>query len=89
MNLWAFRPPFLDGLARLWAGFRAASPGPEDEFALPDAVSRLLVEGLRVRVLDTDEEAFGLTAPGDLPRVRAAIARRVAAGLYPPDLRVA
>ncbi len=87
MNLWAFRPPFLDGLARLWAEFRAAAPGPEVEFALPDAVSRLLEEGLRVRVLDTDEEAFGLTAPADLPRVRAAIAQRVAAGLYPADLR--
>lgn len=87
MNLWAFRPPFLDGLARLWSEFRAGAPGQDDEFALPDAVGRLLEEGLRVRVLDTDEEAFGLTAPGDLPRVRAAIARRVAAGLYPADLR--
>lgn len=87
MNMWAFRPPFLDGLGRLWSEFRAGAPGPGDEFALPDAVSRLLEEGLRVRVLDTDEEAFGLTAPGDLPRVRAAITERVAAGLYARDLR--
>jgi hypothetical protein len=87
MNLWAFRPPLLDALARLWEEFRAA-PSPDEEFALPGAVNRLLAEGIPVRVLDTDEEAFGLTSPEDLPRVRQAIARRVVAGAYPADLRV-
>ncbi len=67
------------------AGRRDAD-GPE--FQLPAAVNALLAErAIVVRLLPTDEPAFGLTTARDLPPVRDAIARLVAEGRYPADLR--
>ena len=51
---------------------------------MPDALIR---EGkARVRVLSTSERWFGVTYPGDMEAVRAAIAAKKASGEYPVHL---
>ena len=39
-----------------------------------------------MRVLSTDERWFGVTYPGDMEAVRAAIAEKKASGEYPEHL---
>jgi len=41
---------------------------------------------LRIRVLRTEEEWFGLTYPEDLPRARMMIERLIDRGVYPSPL---
>ena len=88
MNLWGFVPPFLDSLRDRWSAFREGS-SPEAEFLLPSAVTNLIDAGVaEVEAIPTSERPFGLTRPEDLPRVQMEIARLVADGGYPADLRI-
>ena len=88
MNCWGFTPAFFAGLD---AQFRAflAERGHElkAEFYLPAAVSTLIARGeATARVLPTESTWFGVTYREDKPRVEAAIAALVQAGLYPAKL---
>jgi len=57
------------------------------EFYLPASVSAMITRGeARVRVLPTANTWFGVTYREDKPRVQAAIAGLVQAGLYPEKL---
>ena len=87
MNLWAFRPSILAGLRQGWGAFLEGGPRDADEFMIPNAVNRAIEGGADVRVVRTDASAFGITARDDLDRARAALARLVAEGAYPADLR--
>jgi molybdopterin-guanine dinucleotide biosynthesis protein A len=87
MNLWAFRASILADLRRGWSSFLDAGPSDAEEFMIPDAVNRAIRGGADVRVVRTDAKAFGITARSDLDRARASIARLVARGAYPADLR--
>jgi hypothetical protein len=88
LNLWGFTPDLFGELETGFGRFLAGQGGdPAAEFYLPAAVDAALRAGrAEVTVLPTEEEWFGVTFREDLPRVRAAVAARVAAGLYPSPL---
>ncbi len=93
MNCWGFHPAFLSRLDRAFQSFLAglSAPVPTDllkaEFYLPAAVSSQISRGgLRVRVLPTAAQWFGVTYREDKPRVEQAIATLIADGQYPPAL---
>lgn len=90
MNLWGFRPSVLPEMESRFARFMetAASENPlRAEFYLPSVPDALIREGkARVRVLSTGERWFGVTYPGDMDAVRAAIAEKKARGEYPEHL---
>ena len=90
MNLWGFRPSILPAMERRFALFlENTMPGNplRSEFYLPSVPDALIHAGkARVRVLSTDERWFGITYPGDMEAVRAAIAEKKASGEYPEHL---
>ena len=90
MNLWGFKPSILPEMEERFADFLRKSV-PENplrgEFYLPSVPDALIREGkARVRVLSTSERWFGVTYPGDMEAVRAAIAEKKASGEYPEHL---
>jgi hypothetical protein len=83
-----FTPALFEGLDRQFSEFLAARGGEEKaEFYLPAAVSTMIAQGeATVEVLPTGDSWFGVTNRADKPRVEAALAALVAAGVYPPKL---
>lgn len=88
MNCWGFTPALFAGLDAQFREFLTARGGEaKSEFYLPAAVSAMIGRGeARVRVLPTASTWFGVTYREDKPRVQAAIAGLVRAGLYPEKL---
>jgi hypothetical protein len=89
LNAWGFTPSVFAELRARFVHFleRNVDRLPTAEFFLPDVVGELIREQrARVHVLPTAEKWFGVTYPGDVPRVRTAIAELTAAGLYPRPL---
>ena len=90
MNLWGFKVSVLPEMeSRFEAFLRDEAPkNPlRGEFYLPSVPDALIREGkARVRVLPTSERWFGVTYPGDMEAVRAAIAEKKASGEYPVHL---
>ncbi len=88
MNCWGFTPALFPALGRHFEAFLGARGSESQaEFYLPAAVSALIAEGeARVEVLPTEAEWFGVTYREDKPRVAAAIASLVRAGVYPERL---
>lgn len=88
LNLWGFTTALFPELERGFSEFLAErGSDPKAEFYLPAGVDAALRAGrAEVSVLPTEEEWFGVTYRDDLPRVRAAVAARVEAGLYPSPL---
>ena len=90
MNLWGFKRNILPEMeARFCAFLRDEMPLElmRREFYLPGVPDALIREGkARVRVLSTTERWFGVTYPGDMEAVRAAIAAKKASGEYPVQL---
>jgi hypothetical protein len=89
MNFWGFTPAVFDRLEEGFAAFLGRSgEDPEAEFYLPTVVNEMIAAGsARVKYLPTSESWFGMTYPGDLPRVRSWIRELVGRGIYPEDLR--
>jgi len=87
MNMWGLPLRVLRDLGGRFPAFLNGSDLLTAEYQLPTVIGELIREGrLRVRVLRTEEEWFGLTHPEDLPRVRAAVERLIEAGIYPSPL---
>ena len=88
MNCWGFTPALFPGLDAQFQSFlRERGQEPKAEFYLPAAVSALIGRGeARVRVLPTASTWFGVTYREDKPRVQAAVAAWVRAGVYPEKL---
>ena len=91
MNCWGFTPaifPLLD--ARFRAFLETTPPealAAKAEFYLPASISSLIAEArLRVRVLPTASDWFGVTYREDRPQVVAALAALIASGAYPAKL---
>jgi hypothetical protein len=88
MNCWGFTPALFAGLDVQFREFLATrGTEPKSEFYLPGSVSTMIARGeTAVRVLPTDSAWFGITFREDKPRVQAALADLVRAGLYPEKL---
>jgi hypothetical protein len=89
MNCWGFDArTFVPLLDAAWRDFAAAhGREPKAEFYLPTALNAMVRAGTaRVRVLPTTDNWFGVTYREDKPRVQAALAGLVAAGVYPSPL---
>ncbi len=91
MNCWGFHPQIFPLLDARFRTFLETTP-PESlaakaEFYLPASISALIAEEkLRVRVLTTESDWFGVTYREDRPRVIAALNTLIANGAYPEKL---
>ncbi|ATC63884.1 nucleotidyltransferase [Nibricoccus aquaticus] len=91
MNCWAFTPQIFPLLDARFRAFLETTP-PESlaakaEFYLPAAISALICEEkLRVRVLSTESDWFGVTYREDRPHVVTALNALIATGAYPAKL---
>ena len=89
MNMWGYRPSFLD---RLESGFLEFLSNLKDgdiksEYFLPGVVDSLIKSGkATAKVIPTNEKWFGLTYKEDLPASKAAIGELVKDGKYPADI---
>ncbi len=88
MNLWCFDPSIVPHLERLFRDFLGSIKRPlKDEFYIPSAVDRLIVEGnATVKVLPSPEVWFGVTYHEDKETTQRSIRERIAAGEYPEKL---
>jgi len=89
MNLWGFGPEVFASLeAQLGAFLAIEGQAGDAELRLSDAIGDQVEQGLaRVRVLQAPDRWFGLTYAADLAAVRVSVTERIAAGVYPADLR--
>lgn len=88
MNFWGFAPSIFPVLRRDFEDFlRAAGDDPKAERLLPEMVDRRLREGtLKVSVLSSAGQWFGMTYRQDRQTVAQALSRLHAGGEYPEDL---
>ena len=88
MNCFGFTPALFPALDVQLRAFLAAQGGdPKAEFYLPAAVSTMIARHeATVEVLPTGDTWFGVTNRADKPRVEAALAALVRAGIYPSRL---
>jgi hypothetical protein len=89
MNLWGFGSEVFAVLEDQLGTFLAAEGHTANaELRLSDAIGEQVERGLaRVRVLAAPDRWFGLTYAADLAAVRESVTERIAAGVYPADLR--
>jgi hypothetical protein len=88
MNCWAFTPAVLPALEAVFDEFlRQRGHDERAESPLPEAVNVLVqAKTARVRVLETPGPWFGLTHPGDHPKVVEGLRELTARGIYPSPL---
>lgn len=89
MNMWAFTPDVLDRLEERFCAF-LRSGGLETgtgECLLPIEIGNMIREGsIRVSVIATPGQWFGMTYSADIPLVQAALAQKHAENIYPTPL---
>ncbi|MCI7469371.1 MAG: nucleotidyltransferase [Lachnospiraceae bacterium] len=93
MNMWGFKDGFVSLLEEGFRKFlvrllsRRIGDPMNDEFLIPVFVEDLLRQKkVRVRVLPSDDQWYGITYKEDIPSVRKAFADMTAKGLYRSDL---
>lgn len=88
MNMWAFTPDVLDVLEERFVSFltEGGLENPKSEFLIPTEVGGMLSDGVKVRVLPTTSQWFGMTFSEEIPMVRQALAQMTQAGTYPTPL---
>ena len=88
MNMWGFTPDVLDKLeARFLEFLDEGLNQPKSEFLIPSEVGTLLERGaIRIRVLPTTSQWFGMTYAEDMPGVRSAFREMTESGLYSDPL---
>lgn len=88
MNLWGFTPEIFTPLREHFIRFLDQHHNdPNAECFLPNTVNSMVQEGqVRVKVLSTNENWFGLTDRADLPRAVGFIRRMIDDGHYPKRL---
>lgn len=88
MNMWGFTPDVLDKLEVRFIEFLGKSlDEPKSEFLIPSEMGTLLERGeVRIRVLPTTSQWFGMTYAEDMPGVRAAFRAMAEKGLYSDPL---
>lgn len=88
MNLWGFHPSIFEHLHRQFlAFFEKNNQNAKSEFYIPFAVNDLIQEGrIRLTVLPTDEQWYGVTYQDDKTTVQEAFAQLTRQGVYPEGL---
>lgn len=90
MNLWCFRPSFVDELIREFPAFldKALVENPmKSEYFLPLVVTEMLQTGKAdIKVLSSHDKWYGVTYHEDRPTVVAALKEKTESGLYPSPL---
>ena len=88
LNFWGLTPAVFPLLGKLFAEFLALYGEEEkSEFYIPSAITALVSSGnIRMKVLPTNSEWFGVTYREDAPAVRTRLAELVASGEYPTPL---
>lgn len=84
MNMWMLTPSFVAALEDGFEEFRREmKDSMNDEYILPQIIGGLVRSGkATVEVMSTEDAWFGMTYPGDKPRVEAAINALIEAGIY-------
>ena len=88
MNFWGFRPGIFDFLRSGFETFiKDNAAVPKSEFFLPFVIDDLVNSGnIKVRVLQCQDQWFGVTYQEDKPRTMDNIAKLVKEGKYPDPL---
>lgn len=88
MNMWGFTPDYFAYSEEYFVNFlRENGDNLKSEFYIPTMVNHLITNGaVRVRLLDTTSQWFGVTYAADRPSVVARLAELVAKGEYPSPL---
>ena len=88
MNMWGFTPDVLDKLEERFLEFlEEGLTAPKSEFLIPSEMGTLLERrAVRIRVLPTTSQWFGMTYAEDMPGVRAAFKQMADSGLYSDPL---
>ncbi len=89
MNMWGFTPVMFDELDGRFSNFLNEHRDNliNAEFFLPDVVNQLLEEKkAMVKVLQTQEQWFGVTYKDDKSRVKDAVLELIKQGIYPDKL---
>ncbi len=84
MNMWGFMPDIIPFLEEKFTEFlHERINEPKSEFFLPSAVSRCMAEEHKpVRVLETNEQWYGVTYKEDANAVRQAMNKYISEGRY-------
>ena len=84
MNMWGFTPDVLDKLEERFIEFLGEGlQDPKSEFLIPSEMGILLQrKAVRIRVLPTTSQWFGMTYAEDMPGVRGAFKQMADSGLY-------
>ena len=88
MNMWGFTPDVLDKLEARFIEFLGESLAePKSEFLIPSEMGTLLErDAVRIRVLPTTSQWFGMTYAEDMPGVRSAFRVMTESGIYTDPL---
>jgi NDP-sugar pyrophosphorylase family protein len=88
MNCWGLTTDFFDFTEKMLSGFLSGSiTNAKAEFYIPSVVNKLINEKDAIcEVLPTSAEWFGVTYPGDKPKVMERLRRLVADKQYPSPL---
>lgn len=84
MNFWGFHPDFFVELERYFIAFaKANQENPKAEFYIPLIVNDLVQKGeIKVEVLESKEQWYGVTYAEDKPTVQKALAGMTEEGSY-------
>lgn len=90
MNMWGFRPEYLQQLEQGFRDFfrKEVPENPlKSEFLIPIHVGDLLeADDISVKVLPTDDTWYGMTYKEDVPEVRKSFAKLIQGGIYTEEL---
>ncbi|MBJ10223.1 MAG: nucleotidyltransferase [Flavobacteriales bacterium] len=88
MNYWGFHPSIFKEIEEgLHAFMKENANNPTAEYYIPNIVTDIIVSGkMKVRVIPTNDNWFGVTYKEDKPMAVAAINKHITAGVYPEKL---
>ncbi len=88
MNFWGLHPTVLPEIEAQFRAFVLANrANPRAEFYIPTVINNLISAGkIRLRVLTSDSQWYGVTYTEDKETVQAALNRFAQAGVYPKPL---
>lgn len=84
MNFWGFHPAIFEEIESQFRDFVLQNKdNPKAEFYIPKVVNTLIESGkVRVKVLNSDSQWYGVTYPEDKDTVQAALAKMAAKSTY-------